>query len=60
MLLDPSNGQCTLVFVDKLKDMEPAKTKTEAKEACRLTRQNNITRFDTNMTLHRFIYCDIR
>ena len=29
-------GQCTRVFVDKLKDMEPAKTTAEANEACRL------------------------
>ena len=34
----PPNGQCTHVFVDKLKDMELAKTTAEAKEACRLTR----------------------
>ena len=32
--LRPPNGQCTCVFVDKLKDMEPAKTREEAKEAC--------------------------
>ena len=36
--LRPRNGQCTRVFVDKLKDMEPEKTMAEAKEACRLTR----------------------
>ena len=29
------NGQCTHVFVDKEKDMEPAKTTAEAEEACR-------------------------
>ena len=40
----PPNGQCICVFVDKLKDMELAKTTAKAKEACRLTR------FYTNMT----------
>ena len=36
--LRPHNGQCTRVCVDKLKDMEPANTAAEAKEARRLTR----------------------
>ena len=36
--LRPPNGQCTCVFVDKLKNMEPTKTTAEAKEASRLTR----------------------
>ena len=30
----PPNGQCTRVFVDKQKDMEPTKTTPEDKEAC--------------------------
>ena len=52
------SGTCE--FVDKLKDMEQAKTTAEAKEACRLTRLSNITRFYTNMTMHSLVYYDIR
>ena len=50
----------TQVFVDKMKDMEPAKTTPEAKQAYRLKRQPNITTFYTNINLASFIYSDIR
>ena len=49
----PPNGQCTRVFVDKLK----AETMAVAKEACRLTMLKNITRFYTNMTVLCVYFC---